>query len=275
MKEQILGFIGAGNMAGSLISGLIADGYPPGAIWVSDIDEDRLKATATRFGVRTTGDNTTVVAHSNVLVLAVKPQVMHALALEIGPSVRARGVLIVSIAAGVGVQSLDRWLGGGTAIVRCMPNMPALVNTGATALHANSRVSREQRDWAEKLMRSVGLTVWVDDESLINAVTALSGSGPAYFFLLMEAMEAAATKLGLDAHTARLLAQQTALGAAKVAIESEESPRELRLRVTSPGGTTERAIATLEQAGFRAEIQEAMFAAEARAVELSKQLGEK
>ncbi len=275
MKELIVGFIGAGNMASCLIGGLIADGHRPEAIWASDIDAEKLKTLADRFGVSTTLDNKTVVDHSTVLVLAVKPQRMRDLALEIAAGVRQRRVLVLSIAAGISEASLDRWLGEGNAIVRCMPNMPALVNTGATALHANHRVGKEQRDYAEKVMRSVGLAIWVEDEGSIDTVTALSGSGPAYFFLLMEAMEAVATELGLDTRTARLLTQQTALGAARIAIEADESPHDLRLRVTSPGGTTERAIRALEQAGFYAGIQDAVRAARARAVELSQQLGEK
>jgi pyrroline-5-carboxylate reductase len=182
--------------------------------------------------------------------------------------------LIISIAAGVREASLDRWLGGNASIVRCMPNTPALVKTGATALHANNRVSPEQKSMAEAILRAVGVAVWVEQEELLDAVTALSGSGPAYFFLFMEAMEDAATELGLDKATARLLTQQTALGAARIAIESDDGPAELRRRVTSPGGTTEKAIEIFEGGSLRRLVLEAMKAANARAAELSKQLGE-
>jgi pyrroline-5-carboxylate reductase len=193
---------------------------------------------------------------------------------EIAPTVQKLKPLVISIAAGVDEASIDRWLGGHTALVRCMPNTPSLVGAGATGLHGNDRATAQHRNWAEMIMRSVGISVWVEREELLDAVTALSGSGPAYFFLLMEAMGEAAVRLGLDPDTARLLTQQTALGAARIAIESEESPSELRLRVTSPGGTTERAIATFEAAQWSKVVETAMRAARDRAVELSHQLGE-
>ncbi len=273
MKQQTLGFIGAGNMASSLIGGLISDGFAPGNIWVSDVDGQRLKDLDNRFGIHTTQDNKIVAERAQIIVLAVKPQILGSVAVELADTVRRCGPLVVSIAAGIAEAALERWLGGGAAIVRCMPNTPALVKTGATALHGNERTTREQRNQAEAIMRSVGLAVWVDREELLDAVTALSGSGPAYFFLVMEAMESAAIELGLDQATARLLTQQTALGAARIAIESEEPPAELRKRVTSPGGTTERAIQTFESGGLHELVEKAMRAAGERAAELSRQLG--
>lgn len=273
MKQQILGFIGAGNMAGSLIGGLISDGYPAGEIWVSDVDTAKLKDLSARFGVHTAEDNLSVASRAQILVLAVKPQVMKPVVTELAAVIRERKPVLVSIAAGIGEDALDRWAGGGVAIVRCMPNTPALVKTGATALHANERATEDQRNQAEAIMRSVGLTVWVDREPLLDTVTALSGSGPAYFFMLMEAMENAAVELGLDRTTARLLSQQTALGAGRIAIESEEPPAELRRRVTSPGGTTERAIAAFENGGLPTLVGDAIRAAAQRAAELSEQLG--
>jgi pyrroline-5-carboxylate reductase len=272
-KQQPLGFIGAGNMAGSLIGGLIADGYPVSEIWVSDVDGAKLKDLANRFGVHTSEDNRIVAERVDILVLAVKPQIMKPVVEALAPVVQDRRPVLVSIAAGITEAALDRWAGGGAAIVRCMPNTPALVRTGATALHANDRTTPMQRNQAEAILRSVGLTVWVNDEALLDAVTALSGSGPAYFFLMMEAMEEAAVALGLDRSTARLLSQQTALGAGRIAIESEEPPAELRRRVTSPGGTTERAIAAFENGNLRELVGEAMQAAALRAAELSEQLG--
>lgn len=274
MKQQTLGFIGAGNMAGSLIAGLWADGYDPAKIWASDLDPEKLDALASRFGINTTANNLAVVENAQVLVLAVKPQALREVALGMAATVQRCKPLIISLAAGVTEAAIDRWLGGGNDIVRCMPNTPALVKTGATALHGNDNISDEQRSRAEAVLRAVGLAVWVEREELLDAVTALSGSGPAYFFLFMEAMEEAAVKLGLAPQTARLLTQQTALGAARLAIESDESPAELRRKVTSPGGTTERAIATFEDAGLRSLVLDAMRAAEARAVGLSKELGE-
>jgi len=273
MKQQTLGFIGAGNMAGSLIAGLWADGYDPLKIWASDPDAEKLDSLASRFGINTTANNLAVVENSQVLVLAVKPQALQEVALGLSASVRRCKPLIISIVAGVNEATIDRWLGGGNDIVRCMPNTPALVKTGATALHGNEGISDEQRSRAEAVLRAVGLAVWVEREELLDAVTALSGSGPAYFFLFMEAMEDAAIRLGLDSQTARLLTQQTALGAARLAIEAAESPAELRRKVTSPGGTTERAIASFENAGIRTLVLEAMKAAENRAVEMSKELG--
>lgn len=273
MKMQTLGFIGAGNMAGSLIGGLISDGYPAEHISVSDVDTAKLKDLATRFGIHTFEDNKSVVERSRTVLLAVKPQMLEKVAREIADTVQKTGPLVISIAAGVREADLDRWLGGGASIVRCMPNTPALVKTGATALHANDQASLGQRSEAEAIVRAVGIAVWVEKEELLDLVTALSGSGPAYFFLLMEAMEDAAIEMGLDKSTARLLTQQTALGAARIAIESEDGPAELRRRVTSPGGTTEKAMGVFERGSFRNLVLDAMKAADARAAELSKQLG--
>jgi pyrroline-5-carboxylate reductase len=273
MKQKILGFIGAGNMAGSLIGGLVADGYPAQSLWVSDVDAPKLEDLAQRFGVNAAADNATVAEQADVLVLAVKPQAIRPVAEGLAAVVQRRKPLLISIAAGIRESDLNRWVGGGAAIVRCMPNTPALVQTGATGLHANAAASAGERSQAEAILRAVGLTVWVEREELLDTVTALSGSGPAYFFLLIEAMEDAAVELGLDRPTARLLAQQTALGAGRIAIESEEAPAELRRRVTSPGGTTEQAIGIFERGGLPQLVREAMEAAVRRAGELSEQLG--
>jgi pyrroline-5-carboxylate reductase len=273
MKQQALGFIGAGNMAASLISGLIADHYPAAQIWVSDINEAALANLAERYGVHTTTRNVIVAEHAEILILAVKPQILRAGVEELAGTLQSRRPLVVSIAAGISSASIDRWADGHMPIVRCMPNTPAMVKTGATGLCANACVTDAQRSQAEAILRAVGLTVWVDEESQLDAVTALSGSGPAYFFLMMEAMEDAGVALGLDRATARLLSQQTALGAGRIAIESEDPPAELRRRVTSPGGTTERAIATFEEGGLSPLVARAMEAAARRAAELSEQLG--
>ncbi|MBS1211641.1 MAG: pyrroline-5-carboxylate reductase [Proteobacteria bacterium] len=274
MKQQSLGFIGAGNMASSLIAGLLADGYLPSNIWASDVDSDKLDTLKRRFGIQATTDNRRVVEHAQILVLAIKPQMMRQVLGEIAATVKQHQPLIISLAAGVLEADIDHWLGGDNDIVRCMPNTPALVRTGATALYGSERISSDQRSRAEAVLRAVGLALWVDKEELLDAVTALSGSGPAYFFLFMEAMEEAAVSLGLEPETARLLTQQTALGAARLAIESDESPAELRKRVTSPGGTTEKAIAAFEKAGLRSRVLEAMTAACQRAGELAKQWGD-
>ncbi|MBD9354722.1 pyrroline-5-carboxylate reductase [Methylomonas albis] len=273
MKTKTIGFIGGGNMATSLISGLIASGHSPQQIWVSDTAPATLQAHADQMHVNVSTSNESVVNEVEVVVLAVKPQILRDVALQIAPSLKQKNVLVVSIAAGISQQSLSQWLGNEVAIVRCMPNTPALVQTGATALHANTNVDDEQKDLAENILRAVGLALWVNDESQLDAVTAVSGSGPAYFFLLMEAMEKAALELGLDEHSARLLIQQTALGAAKIALESAESPAQLRARVTSPGGTTQRAIETFVQNGFVELVAKALHAARDRSIEMSKQLG--
>ncbi|MGR9052464.1 MAG: pyrroline-5-carboxylate reductase [Gammaproteobacteria bacterium] len=273
MKTNNIGFIGGGNMASSLISGLIASGHSAKQIRVSDINPDTLQHLAANTGVIVTDDNDAVIAESDVVVLAVKPQVMREVAEKAAAAVNDKKALVVSIAAGITQASLSKWLGADVAVVRCMPNTPALVLTGATGLHANANVSDEQRDLAENIMRSVGVCLWVEEEAELDAVTAVSGSGPAYYFLLMEAMEKTALELGLTERTARLLVQQTALGAAKIALESAESPEQLRRRVTSPGGTTERAIDTFVKGGFGELVNKAVVAAHDRSVELSKQLG--
>jgi pyrroline-5-carboxylate reductase len=274
MKTRSIGFIGGGNMATSLISGLIASGYAPQQIWVSDTNQALLQSHAERLQVNITNSNTNLVAEVDVVVLAVKPQVLHEVSKQIAEATQNKPLLIVSIAAGITQQSLALWLGENVSIVRCMPNTPALVLAGATALHANNQVNDDQKDLAESILRSVGLTLWVEDEAQLDAVTAVSGSGPAYFFLLMEAMEKAALEMGLDEHSARLLIQQTALGAAKIALESSESPTLLRERVTSPGGTTQKAIETFQEYGFEALVGKALQAAKLRSIEMSKQLGD-
>ncbi|NOT11011.1 MAG: pyrroline-5-carboxylate reductase [Methylococcaceae bacterium] len=273
MKTNTIGFIGGGNMASSLLSGLIASGHSPKQLWVSDINQETLSSLAANLQVNITSSNDEVINHSDVVVLAVKPQALQLVAKNAAALIKQRQPLVVSIAAGITQNSLIEWLGNDTAIVRCMPNTPALVLTGATALHANDRVTAEQRDLAENILRSVGIALWVELESELDTVTAVSGSGPAYYFLLMEAMEKVAVELGLSEATARLLVQQTALGAAKIALESSESPEQLRKRVTSPGGTTQQAIETFQQGGFAELVAKAIHAARDRSIEMSKHTG--
>lgn len=271
MNTQKIGFIGGGNMASSLISGLIASGHSPQDLWVSDVNQDALKVLAENLNVNTSTNNDEIINAVDVVVLAVKPQILSTVAKNATASIQQKQPLVVSIAAGISQQSLSQWLGNNIAIVRCMPNTPALVLTGATALHANAQVTAEQHDLAENIMRSVGIALWVNDESELDVVTAVSGSGPAYYFLLMEAMEKAAIEMGMNEVTARLLVQQTALGAAKIALESSESPEQLRKRVTSPGGTTQQALETFEEGGFTALVSKALHAARDRSIEMSKQ----
>jgi pyrroline-5-carboxylate reductase len=273
MKSSKLTFIGGGNMATSLISGLIADGYDNSLITVSDPDSEKLSQLAARFGIHTEPDNREAVAAAEMIVLAVKPQIMEQVARGLAETIQQTTPLVISIAAGVKGQILRDWLGGNVALVRSMPNTPAMIQSGATGLYAGPGVTDEQRDMAETVLRAVGLTRWVEDEAQMDAVTAVSGSGPAYFFLVMEAMEEAAESMGLDHETARLLVLQTALGAARMAMESSDSPAVLRQKVTSPGGTTERALGLFEDGGIRELFKQALKGAEKRSEELSNMLG--
>ena len=273
MKKYSIGFIGGGNMAASIIGGLVADGFPAKAIYVAEPNEEVRSQLAARFGVHTEVDNTVVATQVEVLLLAVKPQVLRAVAEQLAVSVQDKQSLVVSIAAGIRSSDLANWLGGDVAVVRSMPNTPALVQSGATGLFANSHVSSSQREQAESILRAVGITVWLDDEQQIDAVTALSGSGPAYIFNVIEVMEKAGIKLGLDKATARHLAVQTAFGASKLALESSDDPAVLREKVTSPGGTTESALNVLREGGLESLFMKALQAASDRAAELADQLG--
>lgn len=273
MNNTTLTFIGGGNMAGSLIGGLIADGWDPACIKVADTSTQRLRQLSEQFAITTTTSNSDAANHADVIVLAVKPQVMKSVAQEIASTVSQQQSLVISIAAGIPAAALDNWLGNSVAIVRTMPNTPALVQSGATALYANTHVSEDQRSIAESILRAVGVAIWVDDEAQMDAVTALSGSGPAYFFLFMEALQVAGQELGLPENTARLLALQTAFGAAKMALESDEDAATLRRQVTSPGGTTESAIETFQEGGFETLVSKALLAAADRSRELAEKFG--
>lgn len=274
MSNPTIAFIGAGNMASSIIGGLVAKGFNPAAIIASDPSATSLEKLRGVAAVKTVSDNHKAIANADVVVLAIKPQVMKTVLENLATSAQKTRPLIISIAAGIEIDSIDRWLGGGLAVVRCMPNTPALVQSGATALYANTRVTAEQRQLADTILRAVGIALWVNDESSLDAVTAVSGSGPAYFFLLMEAMQNAGTQLGLSADAAKQLTLQTALGAAQMAIGSDVDAAELRRRVTSPNGTTERAIEVFEQGGFRQLCNQALAACRDRSVELARELGD-
>jgi pyrroline-5-carboxylate reductase len=275
MIETTLAFIGGGNMTGSLVGGLIADGWKPARIHVSDPDPQQTERLARRFYIPTTANNPEAVNNADAVILAVKPQVIRSVAEELAPVIARGHPLVISIAAGIRETSLREWLGRDTAIVRAMPNTPALVQSGATALYANPAVSEDQRSLAESVLRAVGLVIWVDDEAMMDAVTALSGSGPAYFFLLMEALTSAGSRLGLPEDTARLLALQTAFGAAKMALESTDDAAQLRRRVTSPGGTTERAIGEFQKNNFEGIVLQALQAAADRSRELAIEFGKR
>lgn len=274
MKKVKLAFIGGGNMASSLIGGLVADNIDPKQISVADRDDRQRENLAARYSVSTSADNQATASGADVVILAVKPQQLKAVIEELAPTVQQNHSLIVSVAAGIRSEDINKWLGGNAAVVRAMPNTPALVQTGASALFANAQVSPEQRDMAESILRAAGLALWVNDESQMDAVTALSGSGPAYFFRIMEAIEAAGTELGLSTETAHLLTLQTALGAAKMALESQESMATLRERVTSPGGTTEQGLKAMEKHNIDTVFSDVLKAARDRSEELAKLLSE-
>ncbi|MBI4694242.1 MAG: pyrroline-5-carboxylate reductase [Gammaproteobacteria bacterium] len=267
-----LAFIGGGNMGRAILGGLLAQGYAASRIRVADPEPAARALVAERYGVLATADNAEAVAEADVVVLAVKPQQLKAVARALRPALAVRRPLMLSIAAGITTGLLAEWLGD-VPVVRSMPNTPALVGRGIAGLYAGPGVDGTQRAVAAGILDAVGKTVWVEREDLIDAVTALSGSGPAYFFLVLEALEAAGTALGLEAATARALAIETGLGAAELASRSEFDPATLRAQVTSKGGTTERALAVLTGGGLPALFDEALHAARDRARELAQELG--
>ncbi|HLQ25179.1 MAG TPA: pyrroline-5-carboxylate reductase [Acidiferrobacterales bacterium] len=273
MTQGIIGFIGAGNMARSLVGGLLHNGWEKSRLILSDPDKQQRQAVEKTLGVTVYSNNNEVTAQADILVLAVKPQILQSVSQELAAAVQKKRPLIISIAAGIRVDDLQYWLGGGLAIVRAMPNTPALIAAGSSGLFANTVTSELQRDQAESILRAVGIVVWLPEERLLDVVTALSGSGPAYFFLIMEALEQAAIELGLAPDIARLLTLETAYGAAKMALEDGEDPAILRQRVTSPGGTTERALQVLEQGQIRRLFNNALHAARQRAGELADLFG--
>ena len=260
-------------MARSLIGGLITAGTPAGNISVAEPCHEARTALHEHFGVSTFAENTAAAEQADILVLAVKPQVLHEALVPLEDSISQNNPLLISVAAGITTTSIEKWAGGNPALVRVMPNTPALVGAGISALFANAHASEAQRDLAESIMRAVGTTVWVNNETLMDTVTAVSGSGPAYFFYLMQAMENAAVREGLDADTARLLTLETALGAARLALESNEGPGTLRERVPSPGGTTEAAIGVMDAAKVNETLAQAVTAARERSSELATLLG--
>ena len=271
MSHPRIAFIGAGNMAASLIGGLLAQGIPASHIRASDPGAEQRAKIASEHGIALFADNTEAILDADVIVLATKPQVLKDVCLALAPSLQD-GQLLVSIAAGISCASLGNWLGA-RPIVRCMPNTPALLRQGVSGLYANAEVNPAQRELAEQLLAAVGMALWLENEQQIDAVTAVSGSGPAYFFLLIEAMTAAGEQLGLPKAIAAQLTLQTALGAAHMAVASDVDAAELRRRVTSPNGTTEAAINTFQAGGFAELVEQALSAAAKRSAELAAQLG--
>ncbi len=268
-----IAFIGGGNMARSLIGGLVAAGHAPARITVSEPDAGQRERLAELGAIHIGADNGVAAADADIVVLAVKPQVLGPVCSGLRPVLGRDGQLVVSIAAGVRLPSMADWLGP-RAIVRCMPNTPALLRAGITVLTGNAAVSAGQMELARALLRAVGECEVVDDESLLDPVTAISGSGPAYFFLFMEALIAAGVAQGLTPEQSRKLVVETALGAARMAAETPSTLEALRISVTSPKGTTERALQAFEQGDLRGLVARAALAARDRSVELADELAD-
>ncbi|SFX40448.1 pyrroline-5-carboxylate reductase [Marinospirillum alkaliphilum] len=271
-KLPKLAFIGAGNMGGAIIRGLIRQGYPAELILATSRDPESLQGLAAETGIQTSTDNLQAVATADLVVLGVKPQAMKAVCTELASGVQARRPLVLSIAAGLTTEILLQWLGGSLPLVRSMPNTPSLLGAGVAGLYALPDVTAEQRGWVETLFKAVGQALWVESEVQLDAVTAISGSGPAYYFLFTEALVTAGEKLGLPTDLARQLALQTAAGAGQMLVAGTDEPAELRRKVTSPGGTTERAVLTFEAADLRGMVEAATAAAAKRAAELAETL---
>ncbi len=271
--DLCIAFIGGGNMARSLIGGLLHKGFAATRIHVADPSAAQLELLRQHYSVHTTSDNANAVQSTQMVVFAVKPQAFRDAVRPLAAALAKTRPLIISVAAGIAEPDIRRWLGYDAAIVRVMPNTPALHSAGAAALYANHFVSVEQRVLAENLFKAVGIALWVDDERHMDAITAVSGSGPAYFFLLMEILEAAAGELGLPPEIACKLVQQTAYGAARMALESKEDAATLRKQVTSPGGTTAAALSVLQEAQLRGIFLRALTAARDRGAELSREFG--
>lgn len=265
----IIAFIGGGNMARSLIGGLLARGVAVDTLRVAEPSASAREALNQEFGIATFADNCRAVDGADLWLLAVKPQVMTTVCADLRASAQAQRATVISIAAGIASAQIDEWLGGGQAVVRCMPNTPALLGAGVTGVYANPLVGAEARAQVMTMMAAVGESVAIEHESLMDAVTAVSGSGPAYVFALAEAWQAAAQQQGLPSEAARTLVVQTILGAARMLNESGESAATLRQRVTSPGGTTQAALESLRADHFDDLIARAIAAATRRGAELA------
>jgi pyrroline-5-carboxylate reductase len=270
MHTKHIAFIGGGHMTTSMVNGLLKTHQKSTHIQVSDPNEAKRKTLSDTFSIHTSASNHEVVEQAEIVVLAVKPHHIKTVITELKQTLLTRQPLLVSIAAGIRVTHLERWLEHPLSIVRAMPNTPALLQVGATGLFANTTATLTQKNMAESLLRTLGITVWVNNEEELDIVSALSGSGPAYFFLMMEALQQGAEQLGLSSSTAKLLTLQTALGAARMAMENELSLTELKHRVASPGGITEQALQVLETGDFRFLLSDALRAAKDHAVALAK-----
>lgn len=268
--QQKIGFIGAGNMASSIIGGLIKNQFSANDIWISDHNAEQTKKLKQQYQLNVASNNIELARSVDTIILAVKPQIMKIVCQEIASQLKANQ-LFISIAAGLTTETITSWLGNSQAsFIRCMPNTPALLGYSATGLFANTQVSSIQKEQADNIMDAIGINIWVENEQLIDSITAVSGSGPAYFFLMMEAMIDTGIKLGLSPEMSQQLVKQTALGASMMINENSISAQQLRKNVTSPGGTTEQAINSFQENGFEKIVEQALSQAQRRAGELSE-----
>lgn len=268
-----IAFVGAGNMATAIISGLIANKTPGNSIWASNPRREKLDRLVQQYHIHTSQDNSEVVKQADIVVLAVKPQILSSVVQELAPILIARKPLIMSIAVGITTASIHHWLGERLPLIRCMPNTPALIGSGASVLYATSQVTEEQKTQAEHIMRAVGISTWLDHEHQVDTMAAISGSGPAYFFRLMELIANWGQNHGIDPALAQLYITQTALGSAQLALKSDSTLNILRQQVTSPGGTTEQALKAFEQGDLEKLVNTALDAAKRQAEKLNKELG--
>ncbi|MFM0483761.1 pyrroline-5-carboxylate reductase [Paraburkholderia strydomiana] len=267
-----IAFIGGGNMAAALIGGLIKRGVAPADLYAIDPNDDARKRNEQQFGIKTGAAADAALAAYDAVVLAVKPQILKSVAESLAPHLKA-SQLAISIVAGIRMDDMSRWLNGHTRIVRVMPNTPALIGMGVAGLAATASVDEAGRALASQVLGAVGETVWFDDEAKIDAVTAISGSGPAYVFYFIEALQEAARQLGMNEAQGRALAVATFTGAAQLAANSDEPPSLLRERVTSKGGTTAAALASFDASGVKEAIVRGALAADARAKEMGDEFG--
>ena len=275
MSYEKVAFVGGGNMTRAIVGGLIADGYDPGCILISEPADVRRQTLADDFpGISISAANDAVVRLANSVVLAVKPQILPGVCEQIAHDVKSARPLIISIAAGPRSEDIDHWLGGGNAVIRVMPNQPSLLRLGISGIYANAATTPEQLDTARHILSAIGPVITVPNEHDIDAVTAISGSGPAYFYLLIDMLAKTGVELGLDEESARQLAVETAKGAAALAHASGDPMDDLIARVRSPGGTTAAALDSLEDHGVRDIFKRALTAARDRANEIADQAHE-
>lgn len=265
-------FIGAGHMAQAIIRGLIHNGHPATEITATATRDETLAPLAQQLGINTTTDNNAAVARADVVILSVKPQGLAAVCASIKDDIQQKQPLVMSVAAGIRCEAIERWLGDDISVIRTMPNTPSLLGRGAAGLYANDKVDEKQRNIAAEIMQAVGIIEWVEEESLLSAITAIAGSAPAYFYYMVESLENAGVDQGLPRESARRLAIQTALGAAEMCTLGEDDPATLKRKVMSPKGTTEQAIFALERGGFEALVKTACDACAQRAEELAELL---